>query len=112
MVTIDLMGMKTEDMMAHISGAIGSCEEGMPRTVGLVAPFSSVELDHWIEASRSREHFSFDHVWKSKQHLNLDDINFDQDGIRDSIARVVGRRGLVIWKVSRVCGSSGNRNAQ
>lgn len=112
MVTTDLMGMKSEDMMAHLSGAVGGCEESRPSTVGLVAPSSSVELDHWIEASRSREHFLFDHVWKSEQHLNLDDIDFDQDGIRGSIARVVGRRGLVIWKVSRVCESSGTRNAQ
>lgn len=112
MLTTDLMGMKSEDMMARISGAIGGCGEIRPRNVGLVVPFSSVDLDHWIEASLSREHFSFDSVWKTKQHLNLDDIDFDQDGIRGSIARVVGRRGLVIWKVSRVCGSSGNTDAQ
>ncbi len=112
MLTTDLMGMTSEDMMARISGAIGGCGERRPRIVGLVAPLSSVDLEHWIEASHSRGHFSFDRVWKTKQHLNLDDIDFDQDGIRGSIARVVGRRGLVIWKISRLCGSSGNRDAR
>lgn len=102
-VTTDLMGLKPEEMMERVMGAIAECEEGGPESVGLLAPFSSVELDDWIEDSRSRKQLFFEPVWMSKQHLNLDDIDFESHGIRGTLGRVVGRRGLVLWRISRRC---------
>ncbi|KAI4247036.1 MAG: hypothetical protein L6R40_001701 [Gallowayella cf. fulva] len=98
-VTVDLMGMEVEEMLDKVSGATGGYEGGLPRSVGLVAPWSSGELDAWIDKMRSV--MVFEQLWKTKNHLNLDDLDFGQDGIRATLERVVGRRGLVIWKVSR-----------
>ncbi|KIW97363.1 uncharacterized protein Z519_02755 [Cladophialophora bantiana CBS 173.52] len=39
-----------------------------------------------------------------RQHLNLDDLDFGDDGIWPTLERVVGRRGLGLWKVDRICG--------
>lgn len=102
--TTDLMGMKVQEMIERVSRTIGECEGSRPRSVGLVAPWSAVELDDWIEDSHLRKRLLFERVWMSKKHLNLDDIDFEGDGIRGTLSRVVGRRGLVIWKISRHCG--------
>lgn len=100
--TTDLMGMKAEDMMERVKGALEKRQDVRPKSVGLVAPSSSVELDKWIQTSRSRRQLSFERVWIVKNHLNLDDIDLESDGIRGTLARVVGRRGLVIWKVTNI----------
>ncbi|KAI5291491.1 alpha 1,2 mannosyltransferase [Ascosphaera aggregata] len=39
-----------------------------------------------------------------KNHLNLDDIDFGDDGMIPTLRRVVGRRGLNVWLVERDCG--------
>ncbi|KAL8734913.1 MAG: hypothetical protein Q9166_001265 [cf. Caloplaca sp. 2 TL-2023] len=99
LVTVDLMGMKVDEMMDRVSGAIGRYQGDEPRSVGLVAPRSSVDLDVWIEKTQSA--MVFEQLWMTKNHFNLDDLDFEADGIRGTIERVLGRRGLVIWKVSR-----------
>ncbi len=99
LVTVDLMGMKADEMMERISEALGGFNGDEPRSVGLVAPRSSVDLDLWIE--KTKNEMSFEQLWMTKNHLNLDDLDFEEDGIRRTLRRVVGRRGLVIWKVSR-----------
>ena len=38
-----------------------------------------------------------------RRHLNLDDMDFGDDGVVETLRRVVGRRGLGIWKVERIC---------
>lgn len=38
-----------------------------------------------------------------RQHVNLDDMDFGDDGVLPTLRRVVGRRGLGIWRVERVC---------
>ncbi|KAL8782861.1 MAG: hypothetical protein Q9213_005038 [Squamulea squamosa] len=100
LVTVDLMGMRTDEMMDQISKAIGGERRGEEsRSVGLVAPRSSVDLDAWME--RMKDVMVFEQLWMTKNHLNLDDLDFEEDGIRGTLERVVGRRGLVIWKVSQ-----------
>lgn len=98
LLTVDLMGAKAE-MMNRVLGAIDDHTGDERRTVGLVAPRSSVELDAWIEKTKHR--VVFEQVWMSKNHLNLDDLDIEEDGVGGTIERVVGMRGLVIWKVSR-----------
>ncbi|KAL8679221.1 MAG: hypothetical protein Q9186_004463 [Xanthomendoza sp. 1 TL-2023] len=97
-VTVDLMGMEVEAMLDRVSGAIGDTTGDEPRSVGLVAPRSSVELDAWMEKTGSV--MVFEELWKTDNHLNFDDLDFEADGIWGTLERVVGRRGLVIWKVS------------
>ena len=39
-----------------------------------------------------------------RKHINLDDLDFGDDGLWPTLERVVGRRGLGVWKVDRICG--------
>ena len=100
LLTVDLMGMKAEEMMDRVTGATEGYKGGDPTSVGLVAPKSSVDLDAWIEKTKSV--MVFEQLWTTGSHLNLDDLDFEADGIVGTLERVVGRRGLVIWKVSRI----------
>ncbi|KAK2803371.1 hypothetical protein FQN50_007030 [Emmonsiellopsis sp. PD_5] len=42
-------------------------------------------------------------LWVYKRHLNLDDLDFGDDGVWATVGRVVGRRGLGVWVVGRGC---------
>ena len=39
-----------------------------------------------------------------RRHINLDDLDFGDDGVLPTLERVIGRRGLGVWKVDRLCG--------
>lgn len=106
-MTVDLMGMKAEEMMTKVSGAVGTCEDQSPKVVGLVAPWSSVELDTWIKDSRAG--LIFDKLWMSNNHLNLDDLDVGQAGVWATLQRFLGRRGLIIWKIRRICSKTPER---
>ncbi|KAI4107581.1 MAG: hypothetical protein L6R37_001541 [Teloschistes peruensis] len=103
-VTVDLMGMNASEMRQRLTLAMGDCEQQGSPSVGLVAPTSSVELDIWME--ETRQDLQVELLWMTKRHLNLDDLDLEEDGIRGTLSRVVGRRGLAIWKISRVCADS------
>ena len=68
--------------------------------MGLVAPFSSTTLDDLSVVGKS---FEMEEIWRYDRHLNLDDLDFAEDGIWMTLKRVVGRRGLVVWKLRRQC---------
>lgn len=76
---------------------------------GLVAPASSVELDAWREGEREGRKeggFVLEEVWRYERHLNLDDLDVGGEGgegVWGTVKRVVGRRGLVVWRVGRRC---------
>ena len=38
-----------------------------------------------------------------RRHVNLDDLDFGDDGVVETLKRVVGRRGLGLWRVERIC---------
>ncbi|KAL2426500.1 GPI mannosyltransferase 4 [Exophiala dermatitidis] len=38
-----------------------------------------------------------------RKHVNLDDMDFADDGVMPTLERVVGRRGLGIWRVDKDC---------
>ena len=101
MNTTDLMGMKAGDMIQRVHGAIGLCDGEGVKSAGLVAPRSSVELDAWM--GRDSGSMTFEELSMTPNHLNLDDMDFEDDGLLGTWNRVVGRRGLVIWKVTRRC---------
>ncbi|KAL8945362.1 MAG: hypothetical protein Q9211_000132 [Gyalolechia sp. 1 TL-2023] len=100
-VTVDLMGIDAAEMMKRVSQAVGSCREKGPPAAGLIAPWSSVELDIWMKDSRAQ--LSFEKRWMSKNHLSFDDLDVGETGIRGTLERLVGRRGLVLWRISRIC---------
>lgn len=108
MNTTDLMGMPVAEMQARVSDALldadseegGKCDGS--RTVGLVAPLSSLELDDWRYKSRVK--LVWREVWRYRRHLNLDDLDFGGPrGPLAEVQRVVGRRGLGVWTVGRQC---------
>lgn len=101
--TTDLMGIPFASLQMQVEKALGSdCNAN--KSVGLVAPYSSIEIDHWIAKSTEDQAFALKELWRYGQHLNLDDLDIGEEGIWATLGRVVGRRGLVVWEVRRECG--------
>jgi phosphatidylinositol glycan class Z len=107
--TYDIMGMKGPSMLRELS-ALATCHNPSTNTTAyldesegtyLIAPFSATFLDKYVAAEEPQ--LRFQEVWKYKQHLNLDDLDFGDDGFRATIERVIGRRGLVAWRVTKEC---------
>lgn len=68
----------------------------------LIAPLSATWLDPYLE-NKGLEGLRFREVWRHRQHLNLDDLNWGEDGFLPTLQRVVGRRGLAAWRVTKSC---------
>ena len=109
--TTDLMGMPVSDMQEKMYKALDVTFGGIAlggdkcdsnRRVGLVAPLSSLEIEDWQYKSRVK--LRWEEVWRYRQHLNLDDLDFGgPQGPIAEVQRVVGRRGLGVWVVGRKC---------
>jgi len=104
--TVDMMGTEVSALKTQILSSLGKCGEG--KTAALVAPWSSTEIDKWrASASTSaggENELELEEMWRYERHLNLDDLDFGGDGVWGTLRRVVGRKGLVVWKVGRWCG--------
>ena len=119
--TRDLMGMSGVDMLREIDQVLPSCSssssleenkggEEIPHTttndkvhVLLVAPKSATFLDKYTSPHSSDVAIRISEQYSYKNHVNLDDVDFGDDGILPTLNRVVGRRGLAVWAVERVC---------
>ena len=124
--TTDLMGMQAEEMIDRLRRAaicetesnintnsdIGSVgEQDGEGATYLVAPYSSTYLDSYtnknITPSAERKDVDidlhFDKVWTYTRHVNLDDLDFAEDGVWQTVKRVFGRRGLRVWRVTKTC---------
>ena len=98
--TTDFMGMPSEDMLRDLKSAV-SCSS-KDQGVFLVAPASATVLSRFTSGNATEE-IILEERWRYKQHLNLDDMDFAEDGIKGTLLRVVGKRGLVLWHVKRRC---------
>jgi GPI mannosyltransferase 4 len=87
--THDIMGMKGPLMLRELS-ALATCHN--PSTN------NTASLDETEEPG-----LRFKEVWRYSRHLNLDDLDVGDDGFWATIKRVVGRRGLVAWRVTKDC---------
>ena len=127
---VALMGLPQPEMLSKLSSALRhTCAPTINTTerhhhaVYFVAPLSA----HFIPASALAPNASFivaapstskdtappDQggatmldlalIWTYRQHVNLDDIDIAEDGLWGTLRRVVGRRGIGIWSVERVC---------
>lgn len=118
--TVDLMGMRPELMVERVANGTvcsnaeldGAGKRGERAVTYLVAPRSATFLDAFVapgagEGEEKKPAFELEEVWSYKHHLNLDDMDFGDDGVMPTLQRVVGRRGIVIWKVKKQCGSDG-----
>lgn len=97
--THDLMGSPGAEMIGRLEQSVPKC--GIPSEVFLVAPTSADFLDSFaVERASSLQ---LHPLWSYRKHLNLDDLDFGEDGILPTLKRVVGRRGLGVWAVRRSC---------
>lgn len=111
--THDIMGMKGPLMIREV-GALATCHLSSKNTTAyldekegtyLIAPLSAIFLDNYTSNTGPGLHFQ--QVWAYKKHLNLDDLDFGDDGVWSTLQRVVGRRGLGAWRVTKDCANGG-----
>ncbi|KAI1117097.1 GPI mannosyltransferase 4 [Nemania sp. NC0429] len=69
----------------------------------LIAPLSATWLDPYLE-NKGLDGLRFREVWRYRKHLNLDDLDWAEDGVWHTLKRVIGRRGLAAWRVTKSCG--------
>lgn len=106
--TVDLMGMPFPRMLGEVESALPPCRTRKPPkiegrgAVYLVAPRSAYALKPFQDPT-NRGDIELEEVWSYRQHLNLDDMEFGDDGVWPTLSRVVGDRGLVVWRVTRNC---------
>lgn len=97
------MGLDVKQMFARLDTGL---QDGCHRSVGLVAPRSSTELDYWTTGGKTAEEgggLVFEQVWTYTAHIGLDDLDFAGEGVWRTMERVIGRRGLTVWRVRRRC---------
>lgn len=68
----------------------------------LLAPTSASWLDPYLK-NKGLDGLRFREVWRHGHHLNLDDLDFAEDGVWNTLKRVIGRRGLAAWRVTKSC---------
>jgi GPI mannosyltransferase 4 len=97
--SVDFMGAAIDEVVNQVSKSV-SCGKKSTGVV-LVAPASATELDKFTSNVNSglvlKERF------KIRSHLSLDDMDFAKDGVWATLQRVIGRRGLVMWDVTKKC---------
>ncbi|KAJ4391315.1 alpha 1,2 mannosyltransferase [Gnomoniopsis smithogilvyi] len=108
--TRDVMGIPGEELYAQLE-RIATCDTPADRRsreylkekngTYLIAPTSAAWLDPHLK-NKGLDGLRFREVWRYKHHLNLDDLDFD-DGVWNTLKRVVGRRGLAAWRVTKSC---------
>jgi phosphatidylinositol glycan class Z len=102
--TTVLMGMPPELMVQELA-RVTTCHLSTSvhaNDTFLVAPESSAYLDPLTGESEYGD-LRLQRVWHYPRHLNLDDLDIAREGFRGTLKRVVGRRGLTTWRVSRQC---------
>ena len=102
--TTDLMGMDYSQMLQLVESKSAECFDSNYTTssLGLVAPWSSMELDDWVPRNGNGRMVARP-IWFAKNHVNLDDLDIYGKGAIAELRRVFLRRGLVIWDVKRNC---------
>jgi phosphatidylinositol glycan class Z len=105
------MGIPHDQMLERVKEVLPHCRTRKPPKIDgvgatyLIAPRSANLQESCLDNS-TQEEVTLYEVWNYRQHLNLDDMDFENDGVWKTLSRVVGGRGLVIWRVSKNCWSS------
>lgn len=115
--TVDLMGARGDTVLERLREAV-PCPSSWSRNltgrkdVVLVAPRSAHFLRPYLAGKqrggggvggRDGVDVTLTEVWSYRAHLNLDDMEFGDDGVMPTLRRVIGDRGIVVWRVDRVC---------
>lgn len=108
LTTVDLMGIPGEQMIEKVKAVLPPCQTRAPPKIEsrgpvyLIAPRSAHFLKPYQNATLL-ESVELEEVWAHRRHLNLDDMDFADDGFWKTVNRVVGDRGLVVWRATRTC---------
>lgn len=104
----DLMGTPVNELMAALDD-VADCGEEQEVAEGdgtlgkgeayLVVPVSAVKLDPLVDNPSLSWRLEEMHTFK--KHLNMDDLDIPEEGVIGTWRRVVGRRGLRIWRVKK-----------
>ncbi|CRK30376.1 hypothetical protein BN1708_000907, partial [Verticillium longisporum] len=115
LTTHDVMGLDGESLLKQLAD-LATCDTPADRRnreylkekegTYLVAPASATWLDPYLP-NKGLEGLRFREVWRYDRHLNLDDLDWGEDGVWNTLKRVIGRRGLVAWRVTKSCGGGG-----
>jgi phosphatidylinositol glycan class Z len=97
-------------MLEKVKDVLPSCRTRAPPKLNrgatyLITPRSANIQQSYLDNSTNDEITMYE-VWSYRKHLNLDDMDFKNDGVWSTLSRVVGNRGIVIWRVSKNCWSS------
>lgn len=99
--THDLMGMAPNTMIERLTNlATCTSDQSLESGTYLIAPTSATFLDGY---TKNATDLKFAEVWRYRQHLNLDDLDFGDDGVWNTLSRVVNRRGIAAWRVTKDC---------
>ncbi|KNG83073.1 GPI mannosyltransferase 4 [Aspergillus nomiae NRRL 13137] len=105
--TRDLMGVPGPDLVEELEKLLPSCSNEDSKQVDsvfVVAPKSAAFLDQYtpsLSSSSVSSALELHELWSYKKHINLDDLDFGTDGVYSTLARVIGRRGLAVWRAKR-----------
>lgn len=115
LTTHDIMGMKGELMLEQViklatcnTTGIDPAISGESEGTYLIAPQSATFLDKY--AAGQIPGIFFSKIWHYDRHLNMDDLDFGDDGFLPTIRRVIGRRGIAAWRVTVDCSSQDDRD--
>ena len=109
--TRDVMGLPGDKLMEQLA-ELATCDTPADRRNNeylkekngtyLIAPLSATWLDPYLP-NKGLEGLRFREVWRYRQHLNLDDLDWGDDGVWNTLSRVIGRRGIAAWRVTKSC---------
>lgn len=120
--TVPLMGMSEHDLRdklystSYASDCLPQARPSSTSAIFLAAPLSAHLFDNHAtrsgqplfllreheDAPHGREMF-FSQQYVHRRHVNFDDLDFPHEGLIGTLGRVVGRRGLGVWRVRRIC---------
>ncbi|EXJ83746.1 hypothetical protein A1O1_07372 [Capronia coronata CBS 617.96] len=123
--TVPLMGFPQSELVFMLMQHMPTCDPSLierlllhkeKTDVFVVAPLAAWRLEDQDEYPPA-SNFSFSVAFNVppaslsmtnlatyRRHVNLDDMDFADDGVVPTLKRVVGRRGLGIWRVDSICG--------
>jgi len=99
--TGDFMGAPVNDVITELEKQV-QCGRNNSGVV-LVAPASALALDEYTNPRTIKSGLLLTERMKLDKHINLDDLDFAEDGVYDTLKRVWGRKGLVLWDVEKKC---------
>lgn len=98
----EVLSSLTTKATCHLKSTNLSAYQDEKEGTYLVAPLSATFLDQYVQEGGPGG-LRLQEVWRHTQHFNLDDLDIAEEGVWGTLERVVGRRGLAAWRVTKDC---------